>query len=120
MQLLGLLQREGRLVDFLQQDIATFSDAQIGAASRVVHAGCRRALERIATLRHLRGETEGSEITLDLGFDPKAIKLVGNVQGEPPYHGTLRHAGWSLERFELEDVSEQASLDIVAQAEVEL
>lgn len=120
MQLLGLLQREGRLVDFLQQDIATFSDAQIGAASRVVHSGCRRALNRIATLRHLREEPEGTEVTLSEGFDPKAIKLLGNVQGAPPYRGTLRHGGWKVERFELEDVSEPASLNIVAQAEVEL
>jgi hypothetical protein len=120
LQLLGLLQREGRLVDFLQQDIAKFEDAQIGAACRVVHAGCRKALERMASLSHIREEAEGSAVTLEAGFDPQAIKLVGHVQGKPPYRGTLRHAGWKLERFELEQIPEDAALVILAQAEVEL
>ena len=42
--LLELLQREGRLVDFSEQDIAKFSDADVAAAARLVHDGCRKAL----------------------------------------------------------------------------
>jgi hypothetical protein len=120
LQLLGLLQREGRLIDFLKQDIARFEDAQIGAASRVVHAGCRKALDRVATLSHIREEAEGSAVILQAGFDPGAIKLVGHVQGQPPYRGTLCHAGWKLERLELEQVPDEATLRVIAQAEIEL
>src|SRR5262249_23557231 len=43
--LLAAFQREGRLVDFLQQEIAGFSDEEIGAAARVVHGGCRKAFQ---------------------------------------------------------------------------
>src|SRR5207253_6846543 len=33
-QLLAILQREGRLLDFLQEDVDGYADAQIGAAVR--------------------------------------------------------------------------------------
>src|SRR5688572_25231603 len=35
LQLLGLLQREGRLLDFLMEDMSGYADAEIGAAARV-------------------------------------------------------------------------------------
>lgn len=120
MQLLNLLQREGRLVDFLQQDIVGFADADVGAAARVVHHGCRRALEQATTLESIRNEPEGATITLDAGFDPKPYRLVGNVQGQPPYRGTLRHRGWRVTELRLEEPLASADLTIVAPAEVEL
>ena len=43
-QLLQLLQKHGRLVDFIFEDIDTYSDEQVGAGVRVVHQGCRKVL----------------------------------------------------------------------------
>src|SRR6185369_11868734 len=84
LQLLSLLQREGRLVDFLEEDVASFTDADIGAAARVVHSGCRKALREHVTLEPVRGEDEGAKVTLPSGAD-QAVKLTGNVQGKGPH-----------------------------------
>jgi len=120
LQLLSLLQREGRLIDFVQQDIASFSDADVGAAARVVHEGCRRALREHATIGPLRIEEEGAHVTLAAGFDPDEVKLVGDVRGEPPYQGVLRHRGWRATKLELPRVVGKHDARIVAPAEVEL
>jgi hypothetical protein len=120
LQLLALLQREGRLVDFLEEDVASFSDADIGAAARVVHAGCRKALRDHVSLTPVRGEDEGAKVTLDDGFDAKKVKLTGSVQGKPPYEGTLRHRGWLVSELRLPTAAPGHDAHIVAQAEVEL
>jgi len=120
LQLLATLQREGRLIDFIQQDVTGFSDAEVGAAARVVHQGCRRALEQTTGIEPIRVEVEGSTLTLDPGFDPKAHRLLGNVQGQPPYRGTLRHRGWKATRITLEEPMPTADLTILGAAEVEL
>src|SRR5271165_2556408 len=41
-QMLGLLQRDGRLIDFLAEDVAAYPDAQLGAAVRSIHTSCRQ------------------------------------------------------------------------------
>lgn len=120
MQLLSILQREGRLVDFLRQDIVGFDDADVGAAARVVHQGCSRVLENTVKLEAIRAEAEGSHLTLEVGFDPKRHRLVGNVQGQPPYRGILRHRGWRVIDVNLEEPLASADLTVVAPAEVEL
>jgi hypothetical protein len=117
---LSLLQREGRLVDFLQQDIASFPDADVGVAARVVHEGCRRALDSHATLEPVRSEHEGSRVTLAPGFAADATKLVGDVKGNPPYAGVLRHRGWRVAKLELPKPVGGHDPRIVAPAEVEL
>ncbi len=120
LQLLSLLQREGRLVDFLQQDIASFPDADVGVAARVVHEGCRKALRSHATLEPVRAEDEGARVTLAAGFDADAVKLVGEVKGEPPYAGVLRHRGWRVKRLELPALVGEHDVHVLAPAEVEL
>jgi hypothetical protein len=120
LQLLSLLQREGRLVDFLQQDIASFPDADVGVAARVVHEGCRRALRDTATIEPVRAESEGSRVKLDAGFDADAVKLVGDIKGEPPWSGTLRHRGWRATRLELPRLVGAHDAHVLAPAEVEL
>jgi len=120
LQLLSLLQREGRLVDFLQQDIASFPDADVGVAARVVHEGCRKALRAHATLEPVRAEDEGARVTLAAGFDADAVKLVGEVKGEPPYAGVLRHRGWRVKRLELPALVGEHDVHVLAPAEVEL
>jgi hypothetical protein len=120
LQLLGLLQREGRLVDFVRQDVAGFSDADIGAAARVVHEGCRKALAAHASIEAVRSEEEGQKLTLEEGFDKSAVKLTGNVQGSAPFRGTLRHKGWRVTKLTLPQVVEGWDAHVVMPAEVEL
>lgn len=120
LQLLTVLQREGRLIDFVQQEITGYSDADIGAAARVVHQGCRKAFVRTLEIETVRSEPEGTSVSLPSGFDAKAHRLVGAVQGQPPYQGTLRHRGWRVRQVTLEEPLATADLTIVAPAEVEL
>jgi hypothetical protein len=120
LQLLALLQREGRFIDFLQQDIAAFSDGDVGAAARVVHEGCRKTLRTHATIEPLRAEAEGTRVTLAAGFDAAEVRLVGDVQGEPPYSGALRHRGWRAVRLELPRRLDNHGAHVLAPAEVEL
>lgn len=120
LQLLALLQREGRLVDFLREDMAGFSDADIGAAARVVHQGCARALAQHVELEPIRTEAEGDAIELPVGYDAAKIRVTGNVAGEPPYRGTLAHHGWRVKVVRLPTTSAGHDARIVAPAEVEV
>jgi hypothetical protein len=120
-QMLSLLQREGRFIDFALEDLATYSDAQIGAAARDVHAGCRRVLERYVTLEAILPGREGEAVTLGQNepIDPVAFHLVGNVAGQPPFRGTLLHPGWRASRVQLPSLA-TTGRTIVAPAEIEL
>lgn len=120
LQLLGLLQRQARFIDFVQEDVATYSDAEIGAAARVVHQGCRQVLTEHVTLAPVRPEAEGSRITLEAGFDAAAMRLAGNVVGQAPFSGTLVHRGWQAQELRLPQLTDAAAARILAQAEVEL
>lgn len=120
LHVLSLLQREGRLVDFLQEDIAGAGDADVGAAARVVHTGCRKALQQYFVLEPVRGESEGAGVTVDRGFDPHQIRLSGNVHGEPPFKGKLAHAGWRAREVKLPDRPPSVDARVVAPAEVEI
>ncbi|MEN8179013.1 MAG: DUF2760 domain-containing protein [Pseudomonadota bacterium] len=120
LQLLGLMQQEGRLVDFLEEDVAQYSDAEIGAAVRVVHEGCRKALHDHITLIPIQQETEGARITLEPGFDASAIRPTGNLVGEPPFTGTLAHRGWRATEVRLPKLAKGHDVQIIAPAEVEL
>jgi Domain of unknown function (DUF2760) len=94
LRLLTALQEEGRLVDFLTEDIAAYSDDQVGAATRGIHETCAKALRECVSLEPVMPGEEEADVVVPPGFDPAAIRLTGNVQGEPPFKGTLRHAGW--------------------------
>ena len=120
LQLLSLLQREGRLVDFLTEDLAGAADADIGAAARVVHDGCMKALKEHVVLEPIRSEEEGSRITLQEGFDARSVKLTGNVQGKAPFTGSLRHKGWRAKKITLPTAVLGHDAAILAQAELEL
>lgn len=121
LNLLSLLQREGRLIDFLREDITPYSDAQIGAAVRDVHRDTRGALERCFALAPLRSEPEGTPVDVPAEFDATAFRLTGNVAGPGPYKGTLRHAGWKAQKVELpEYTGPDPASKIIAPAEIEL
>lgn len=118
--LLALLQREGRLVDFLLEDLDGADDADIGAAARVVHSGCKKALRDHVTLEPIHASDEGAKVTLTKGFDAATTKLTGNVTGEGPYNGTLKHRGWRAKDVKLPLPLEGHDSSVIAQSEVEL
>jgi hypothetical protein len=120
-QLLALLQRDGRLVDFFSEDIAAYQDAQVGAAVRELHANCRKALKQYVTLEPIFAEEEDRPVTVEAGFDPASVKLVGKVTGRPPLRGLLRHRGWRVTEVNLPPLSPQGpGREVVAPAEVEI
>src|ERR1051326_5375664 len=104
--LLAAFQREGRLVDFLQQEVAGFSDEDIGAAARVVHGGCRKVFHQFFSIAPAAKENEGGPITVPSGFDAQRIRLTGNVSGQPPFKGTLKHHGWIAAEIRMPSISE--------------
>lgn len=118
--LLALLQREGRLVDFLREPLDGFSDADIGAAARDVHRGCRKVLEQHLTLEPVMPGAEEDKVTVPKGFDPAEVRLVGEARGEAPYRGTLRHHGWRATSVKLPTLTEGVDRAVLAPAEVEL
>jgi hypothetical protein len=119
-QMLGLLQRDGRLVDFLEEDVSPYPDAQLGAAVRSIHTSCRQVLERYIKLEPIIASEEDQPVTVPVGFDPAAIKLVGNVAGEPPIRGLLRHRGWRVKEVTLPSLPLGSGRAILAPAEVEI
>ena len=120
LQLLGLLQRDARFIDFIEEDVKAYSDADIGAAARVVHEGCRKVLREHFSIQPLRSETEGSRVTLPEGFDAAAVRVTGNVVGKAPFTGTLSHRGWRATDTRLPKLAAGHDAAILAQAEVEL
>ncbi len=117
---LAMLQREGRLVDFLQEDMAAFADADIGAAARVVQAGCRKVLAQCLTLEPVLQDAEGAVVTVPAGFDANRIRLTGHIAGQPPFRGTLKHHGWATTAVRFPSSSDALDPRVLAPAEVEL
>lgn len=119
LRLLGVLQEEGRLVDFLEEDLSGYPDDQIGAAARGIHEGCRNALrDRVAFTPVLNG-AEGESVMVEAGFDPAAVRLTGNVSGGPPFRGVLRHGGWRAGEVKL-PARPGHDPHVIALAEVEI
>lgn len=120
-QILASLQEEGRFIDFLQEDLNLYDDAQIGAAVRSIHEGCRKALADAFELKPVIDETEGTTVTIEKDFDARAIRLTGNVSGNPPFKGILRHRGWKAERVSIPaPATAQGPHRVIAPAEVEI
>ncbi len=119
-QMLALLQRDGRLIDFLTENISPYPDAQLGAAVRTIHEACRKVLDNYVKLEPILNSEEGQPVTVQGGFDPAAIKLLGNVRGEPPIRGVLRHKGWHVKEVNLPPLPQGSGRMVIAPAEVEL
>jgi hypothetical protein len=118
--LLALLQREGRLVDFLREPLDGFSDGDIGAAARDVHRGCRKVLDQHLSLEPVMPGSEEAQVAVPRGFDPAEIRLIGEAKGEPPFRGTLRHHGWRVVDARLPALADGVDRAVIAPAEVEL
>lgn len=120
LQLLALMQKEGRLIDFINEDVNQFSDEQVAAAARVVHQGVKKTLGDHVKFEAVSDVGEGNSVNLDENFDRSAYQLTGNVSGSAPYNGTLVHKGWKVSELTLPAVVEGTDLKVVAPAEVEL
>jgi hypothetical protein len=120
LRLLALLQQEGRLIDFLEEDIDGYTDSQVGAAVRAIHAGCRKALRERLRIERIRPEEDGTSIRIEVGFDAGEVRLTGNVHGKPPFEGTVQHGGWRAAEVRLPDPPAGADATILAPAEVEI
>ena len=120
LHLLSLLQREGRLLDFLEEDLDDYDDEQIGAAVRNIHENSKKVIHKYLAPKCILDEEEGDEITINPGFSPEEIKLTGNISGDPPFKGILRHKGWRSGRFDMPSISTSKKSEIIAPAEVEI
>jgi hypothetical protein len=119
LQLLGILQRDSRLIDFLMEDIASYSDDQVGAAVRELHDQCRDAVARYVTLQPVIDGVEGT-FTQAPSKDPNVVKFIGNVPAKPPSGGTLRHKGWRAAKVDLPALTGKQDANIIAPAEIEI
>jgi len=119
LQILGILQRDSRLVDFLMEDIASYSDDQIGAAVRELHDQCRDSIARYVTLQPVIDGVEGTFAKAPSN-DPNVVKFVGNVPAKPPSGGTLRHKGWRAAKVDLPTLAAKQDATIIAPAEIEI
>ena len=121
LRVLAILQRDGRLVDFLQEEIDGYTDAQIGASVRDIHKSCRKALSDYLTIEPVMTDREEAEVTVPVGFDPATIRLTGNVAGSPPFRGVLKHHGWKVKSSHLPVVpGARDDTAVLAPAEVEI
>jgi len=118
--LLGLLQKSGRIIDFFKEDIQGYTDAQVGAAVRKIHADCSQVLEEHFSVRPVRRENEGEKVEVPDGYDPLEVKVTGKVKGSPPYRGVLIHKGWKVEKNTLNTPNNKGSEKIIMPAEVEV
>jgi Domain of unknown function (DUF2760) len=119
---LAMLQERGRLVDFLMDDINGYSDAQVGAAARVVHAGCKGVLQEHFRISRLRTEPEGSPVQVPAGYAADEYRLVGKIAGSAPFSGVLVHGGWKTDMVKLPHLlrGDAERLPAIAPAEVEV
>lgn len=118
--LLALLQREGRFVDFISEELGAADDADIGAAVRAVHRGCKKVFDQVLSLEPVMPGEEETKVSVPKGFDPAEIRLIGEARGEAPYKGTLRHHGWRAIETKLPSLAEGVDRSVIAPAEVEL
>ncbi|HEY8506435.1 MAG TPA: DUF2760 domain-containing protein, partial [Gemmataceae bacterium] len=119
-RLLAILQQEGRLIDFLLEDISGASDEQVGAGVRAIHPKLRAALQEHLVLEPVLNEPEEATVTVPPGFDPSAVRLVGYVSGEPPFTGVLKHHGWRAKEIKLPRPPEGQDEMVLMPAEVEI
>jgi hypothetical protein len=121
LRVLAVLQRDGRLVDFLEEDLDSYSDAQVGAAVRDIHRGCRKSLHEYLTIEPIIDAPEEQPVSVPGDFDPAAIRLVGNVNGSPPFRGVLKHHGWRVRSVQLPALpATRDDTSVLSPAEVEI
>jgi Na+-transporting methylmalonyl-CoA/oxaloacetate decarboxylase gamma subunit len=119
-QILAILQKEARFIDFIQEDMTAYSDAEIGGAARMVQQGCKKAIDEHFNLVQVASQSEGETVTLEKGYDSGLYRVIGHVTGEPPFKGVLVHKGWRVNSVSLPKLTESHDAMVIACAEVEL
>ncbi len=120
LRLLALMQRDGRLVDFLMENIQGYSDQDVGVAVREIHDQCRKVLDKHLVLEPVLPQSEQEAVTIPAGFDPSAVRVTGNVTGQPPFTGALKHPGWRVREIRLAPPPRGQDEFVLMPAEVEL
>jgi hypothetical protein len=120
LRLLALLQRESRLLDFLLEDISGAQDVQVGAGVRELHRKAQEVLKDRLVLEPVINKEEDTTVDVPAGFDPSAVRLTGNVSGQPPFKGVLKHRGWRVKDYRLPAPPEGQDELVVYPAEVEI
>lgn len=121
LRVLAVLQRDGRLIDFLEEEIDSYTDGQVGAAVRDIHRGCRKALHDYLSIEPVMNAAEEDRVTVAADFDPSAIRLIGNVHGSPPFQGVLKHHGWRARAVQLPALpASKDDTSVLSPAEVEI
>ncbi len=116
-QILAILQRDSRLVDFLMEDVTSYSDEQIGSAVRDLHDQARASISRHVKLEPV---VDGVEGTYAKAPSAGLAKFVGNVPVKPPEGGILRHKGWRAAKVDLPAPARGQDASVVAPAEIEI
>src|SRR5207248_9588027 len=93
LSMLALLQREGRRLDFLMEDISAAPDAQVGFGVREMQRKSQETIRKAVDLAPVLPNNENDTVTVPAGFDPSAVRLTGNVAGAPPFRGPLIQPG---------------------------
>ncbi len=119
-RLLTLLQSEARLLDFLLEDISGADEKQVGQAVKEIQRKAAKVLKDHLTLSVVMAGADGDRVTVAKGFDPSAVRVVGNVTGAPPFTGTLLHPGWRVKEVRLPALAEGQDPLVLQPAEVEL
>jgi uncharacterized protein DUF2760 len=119
LQILSILQRDSRLLDFLMEDVAGYSDGQIGAVARALHDQCRESVSRYVTLQPVIEGVEGT-FTRAPSTDADLVKFIGNVPAQLPSGGILRHKGWRAAKVDLPTLGATADVTVLAPAEIEI
>jgi hypothetical protein len=119
LQMLSILQRDARLIDFIMEDIAAYSDDQVGAAVRGLHDQARESIARYVKLEPVIDGVEGT-FTRPPTSDPAAVKFIGNVPAGTPTGGLLRHKGWRAGKLSLPAINPKQDAAIIAPAEIEI
>lgn len=117
---LALLQREGRLIDFLKENIDQFDDTQVGAAVRQVHQGCGKVLDKHFFIVPVIDAADGENVTIEADFDSTLYELSGNANGKPPFKGELRHKGWKSSKVDLPVRQKSKNNSLICAAEIEV
>jgi hypothetical protein len=120
LRLLAVLQRDARLIDFLTENVAGYTDEQVGEFAKRLHADCKKVLDRHVVLETVLPQAEGEPAEVPVGFDPSAVRLLGNVTGQPPFKGTVKHPGWRVKELKLEVPAAGVDEFVLQPAEVDL
>ncbi len=121
LQMLAILQRDSRIIDFLMEDITAYDDEQVGAAVRSLHDQCRDSLLRYLRLAPVIDGVEGTFTRVPAASQsPALVKFIGNVPAQPPQAGTLRHKGWRAEKIDLPKLAGPDEAAVIAPAEIEI